>query len=125
MNGTTMNNKEHCPYCNTPYSEERDEFGLPYCECGGAEIARLQAENEQVVALSALLVETCNAKVAALQEDVDRLSSLETALVGKAQELEREIDRLRAQIEAMKAWIPAWAIEEMDNQEEDEAWKNL
>ena len=36
-----------------------------------------------------------------------------------------EIVRLRAQIEAMKAWIPAWAIEEMDNPKEDEAWKNL
>ena len=39
--------------------------------------------------------------------------------------LQAEIDRLRAQIEAMKAWIPAWAIEEMDNPKEDEAWKNL
>ena len=46
-------------------------------------------------------------------------------LIAAVAEKDAEIIRLRAQIEAMKAWIPAWAIEEMDSPEEDEAWKNL
>ena len=33
--------------------------------------------------------------------------------------------RLRAQLESAKAWMPAWAWEEMNSPEEDEAWKNL
>ena len=36
-----------------------------------------------------------------------------------------EIARLRAQLESAKAWMPAWAWEEMNSPEEDEAWKNL
>ena len=40
-------------------------------------------------------------------------------------EMQDKIARLRAQLESAKAWIPAWAWEEMNSPEEDEAWKNL
>ena len=41
------------------------------------------------------------------------------------QEAKAEISSLRAQLESAKAWMPAWAWEEMNSPEEDEAWKNL
>ena len=35
--------EERCEYCGTPYSDDRDENGLPFCECDAAEVARLHA----------------------------------------------------------------------------------
>ena len=35
--------EEHCEYCGTPYSDDRDENGLPFCECDAAEVYRLRA----------------------------------------------------------------------------------
>ena len=39
------------------------------------------------------------------------------------EEARAENERLRAQLESAKAWIPQWAQE--DDPAEDEAWKNL
>lgn len=32
-----------CPHCDTPYSDERDENGLPFCECDGARLEKAEA----------------------------------------------------------------------------------
>jgi hypothetical protein len=37
-----MNDK--CPHCLTPFTDERDDEGKPYCSCDGAEIERLNKE---------------------------------------------------------------------------------
>ena len=113
--------RDRCEYCETPYGDDRDENGLPFCECDAAEVDRLRtaiAEKDiEIKRLSELYDETqavCNAlgqtadnigaQRNALQEQVDKLSSLETALVGKAQELECEIARLSGIIRAVE-WV--------------------
>ena len=66
----------------------------------GAIVIRLNAVPDLIAAIAEK-----DAKVDALQAELDRLSSLETALVGKAQELERKIGRLRAIIRKAEWFI--------------------
>lgn len=34
---------DRCKYCESPFSDERDDEGKPFCECDGATIERLTA----------------------------------------------------------------------------------
>jgi regulator of replication initiation timing len=68
-------------------------------------------------------VEQLIEKIEQLQAEMDAIVSLDELMVDKCQQIKAENERLRAQLESAKAWIPQWAQE--DDPAEDEAWKNL
>ena len=48
---------ERCEHCETPFSDDRDENGLPYCMCEEAQYMRLQEVNRVLSAENAALQE--------------------------------------------------------------------
>lgn len=51
--------RDRCEYCETPYGDDRDENGLPFCECDAAEVDRLRTaiakKDAEIERLSAII----------------------------------------------------------------------
>jgi len=69
--------RDRCKYCETPYGDDRDENGLPFCECDAAEVNRLRA------AIAAKDAEIARLKgIAAHYEDAIHAGKTLMAIVG-------------------------------------------
>ena len=95
-----MIEERECEFCGTPFDDDRDENGEPYCDCEGAELAKA---NQRIAELEAQAVE------------LEKWHTLYNVCIYKREEERLRIAELEAALRRLE-WVwsdagPAWCRE--------------